>query len=103
MFRKKYYFEPIPIYHSQKKILRVEGILAPRYAAGYITHARHFPEYEAQLADWPNSKLDGPDVVTMAVSLLDPHAPEASGDKDLAEDEYEPLEKILGSKWRQAP
>lgn len=94
MFRKKQYFEITPITHKQKKEERVEGILQPRYAAGFMRHARHFELYEGQLLDWPNGKKDGPDVVSMAVSLLDPYAASAydpGAGKKLEEDIYEPL------------
>ena len=105
MFRKKRYFEIIPLRHSSKKEERIEGILQPRYASGYMRHSRRFPELESQLLDWPNGKKDGPDVLSMAVALLDPHAPQASfadGGKDLGEDEYEPLDKVLKGDWRAA-
>lgn len=63
---------------EKKKIKRVEGILAPRYRSGYITHQRHFPELITQLNDWPLGKKDAPDVIAMCVSLLDPFAAFAS-------------------------
>lgn len=91
MFRQKYYFEITKLTHTQKKTERVEGILQPRYANGYIIHTRHFPELEAQLLAWPMGKKDLPDATAMAVSLLDPHASfAATGDP--AADEYEPLD-----------
>lgn len=82
MFRKSAiygdaaYFEVLEIRHNsdQDKIKRVQGTLAPRYAAGYITHQRQFFELETQLEDWPNGKKDGPDVVAMAITLLDASA-----------------------------
>lgn len=102
MFRKNRFFEIKSITHTQKKEERIEGILQPRYAAGYIHHARSFVELETQLLDWPSGKRDFPDAVAMAVGLLDPAAPNASmAGVDLAEDEYEPLEDIFGGDWRQ--
>jgi hypothetical protein len=112
MFRKakdhgaKAYFEVTPITHSSaegNKEERVEGIIQPRYAAGYVHHQRHFPQLETQLQDWPNGKRDFPDVVAMAVSLLDEVAACGLGDsKVLTEDEYEPLSMVLGGKdWRR--
>lgn len=96
MFRKRQYFEIIPITHSQKKEERIEGILQPRYAAGYIHHNRHFPLLETQLQDWPSGKRDVPDALAMAISLLDPAAPLAlGGNSDPADDEYEEQEE-----WR---
>lgn len=103
MFRKgklmgnRAYFEIEPIRHGKtRKIERVEGVLQPRYAAGYITHQRKFGELELQLDDWPNGKKDGPDSVAMAVTLLDPHAAlafdhEGEGVDALAKDQYEEL------------
>jgi hypothetical protein len=106
------YFEITPITHSgqkgqkRSKIPRVEGILQPRYAAGYITHQKVFPELEIQLLEWPNNKLDFPDVIAMCTTLLDPFAALAysttegrdeSGNlvvlDSLADDIYEPLER----------
>jgi hypothetical protein len=101
MFRKKLYFEITPITHKMKKEERVEGILQPRYANGYIIHARPFPLLEGQLLDWPNGKKDFPDALAMAVSLLDPMAAAAAGEKDLGEDEYDDLDKVFKYEdWR---
>lgn len=97
MFRKKTYFEVVPIKHARKegkqvtKIKRVEGALQPRYASGYVFHTRVFPELELQLRDWPNGKKDFPDAVAMAVTLLDPYAYTGAGDDpadDPSKDEY---------------
>lgn len=87
---------------------RIEGILAPRYAAGYITHNHVFHQYEMQLLDYPNGKKDGPDVVAMAITLLDPYAafafdPEDADPDKLAKDQFKPLEDELGGEWRMAP
>jgi hypothetical protein len=104
MFRRKFYFEIQRITHSQNKIERVEGVLQPRYASGFITHQRPFPELETQLLDWPRGKKDFPDAEAMAIALLDPYAPlTAAGTdgKDLAEDSYEPLSMEFGGDWRQ--
>lgn len=104
MFRKKYYFEPIPITHKQKKEERVEGILQPRFAAGYIVFRRRFPLLEQQLLDWPNGKMDEPDALAMMIALLDPYAALASPeDFDLAKDEYESLERAMGGSFDVAP
>ena len=100
MFRRKLYFELTPITHSMKKEERILGILQPRYAAGYVKHCGVFSEYETQLLDFPNGLVDGPDVVAMALSLLDPYAAAAADpSKDLGEDEMPPLEEELG-EWR---
>ncbi len=95
----KKYFEITKIEsHPTHKVARVEGILQSRYAAGYIVHRRKFPDYENQLINWPNEKKDGPDVFSMCVQLLDPFAAYASDpdEDDLAEDEYPPLEAVIG-------
>jgi hypothetical protein len=93
MFRKKQYFEIEEIRYQTAKVPRVEGILAPRYAAGVVVHRTHFPELETSLLDWPNGYLDPPDSVAMAIGLLDPFAATAAGeDFDLGEDEYPSLE-----------
>lgn len=95
------YFEVEAITHgSIDKITRVEGILSPRYAAGYISHQKVFPELEIQLEEWPFGKKDAPDAVAMAVMLLQPYAAlafepdELDGtlNDPLAKDQYEPLE-----------
>lgn len=93
MFRRHTYFEIEELSHGRTgKVERVEGVLQPRYAAKYIRHVGHFPEYESQLLDWPNGKKDGPDVVAMAITLLDPYAAAAiDPNVDLAADEYPEL------------
>lgn len=99
MFRKGYYMGEItPITHKkQNKLRRVEAILHPRFANGYIEFLKVFPELEEQLEDWPNGLKDLPDAIAMALTLLDPFAAQAADpSKDLAEDTYEPLEKVLG-------
>lgn len=97
MFRKKQYFEIEGLTHQTAKVARVEGILVPRFVSGYISFQRSFPLLTSQLLDWPNGKMDGPDVLAMAVALLDPYAALAS-DGDPMEDEYEPMQQ-----WRNAP
>lgn len=107
----KAYFPIIPILHGNTaKEARVEGILSPRYKAGYVTHQRRFVLLEQQLLDWPNSKKDGPDVVAMAVGLLDPYAAfalpgeaNAAGEDKLARDQFKPIEEELGGDFRSAP
>ena len=102
MFRENWFFNPVKITHQHEKIGRIRGALGPRYRAGYITHQKRFPVYEGQLLDFPGGKLDGPDSAAMAVSLLDPAAPLASEDGEaLAEDQFEPLEDVLGPDWRK--
>lgn len=102
MFRKKHYFEVESITHtsSQKKHDRVEGVLQYRYSNGYVHHQRHFPELETQLMDWPNGKKDAPDSLAMAIKLLDDFAGVAGSD-DPEEDEYKPLDEVMGGNWRK--
>ncbi len=104
MFRRKTYFEIQEIRHGQAegdKLTRVRGVLQPRYASGYIFHSMRFPLLEQQLLDWPNDKLDLPDVLAMAITMLDPQAALAGSDDgtDLADDEFPPVKL----KWRTAP
>lgn len=99
MFRKKYYMSEItPITHKRaNKVLRVESILHPRFANGYIEFAKPFPELEEALEDWPNGRKDGPDALAMVICLLDSFAAQAADpEKNLADDEYEPLENLFG-------
>jgi hypothetical protein len=71
----KAFFEIIPILHGKTaKVPRIEGILAPRYRAGYITHQRYFPELVQEAVDWPNGKKDHMDATAMAIHLLNPVA-----------------------------
>jgi len=104
MGRKGWFFTPQKVTHKdlsneqRNKIARIRGTLQPRYANGYVTHQMHMPVYEGQLLDFPRGKKDGPDVMSMCVGLLDPVAGVAQKD-DPEEDEYEPLEDILGD-WR---
>ncbi len=83
-FGSSAFFKIDAITHGHtRKIARVELALATRYSAGYITHQQKFPELESQLDLWPNDKLDGPDVVAMAVNLLAPLSPFAVDDEEL--------------------
>ena len=103
MFRQNYYFEPIPITHSAKKTERILGVLQPRYASGHVFHERIFPKLEKELLDFPNGKDNYPDVVAMAIALLDPYAAQAADpDSDLGNDTYKPLEEELGDDYLTA-
>lgn len=105
MFRKKRYFEIVPLRHgSTRKTERIAGILQPRYSSKYVSHQREFPIYVGQLLDWPNGGFDESDAVAMGVSLLDPYAAAAADpDKDLGEDEYQPLNEVFGGHFGNAP
>lgn len=97
MFRRGQYFVIEDIKHGNTaKDERINAILQPRYANGYIGHRVRFPEYETQLLDFPDGKKDGPDAVAMMITLLDPYAANAADpEKDLEADEYEPQKE-----WR---
>ena len=74
-FGNSSFFEVIPVTHGrQGKLERVQGVLQPRYWAGYISFESRDPLVEEQLIEWPNSKLDGPDAIAMSIALLDPMA-----------------------------
>ncbi len=92
MFRKKQYFEVLPIFSSTSNDERIDGILQPRYSAGYVEHRVREPELEAELLDFPFGRHDDyATAVAGAVALLQPYAAAAGmDDKDLAEDEFEP-------------
>ncbi|MCK5603967.1 hypothetical protein KAR91_18920, partial [Candidatus Pacearchaeota archaeon] len=99
LFRRNRQFIVEAITHgSTGKDLRIKGILQARYANGQIAHYRRFPTYESQLLDYPRGKKDGPDVVAMAITLLDPFAANFADPESnpLEEDEYPPL-----GNWRQ--
>lgn len=100
MFRKKHYFEITPVNNRRSADERVELILQPRYAAGYIRHVRVFSKLETQLLDWnpPGHHNDYADSFCGAVQLLDPHANFALAEDDKPDkDEYEPLEAFGGA------
>lgn len=100
------YFEVLEIRHNsdKDKLKRVQGVLAARYSAGYITHQRQFFDYESQLEDWPNGKKDGPDAVAMAVTLLDDSAglilSETLPDSVPGEDRWKTEVELGEDDWR---
>lgn len=110
MFRKaktfgtKAYFEIEEIKHGRvRKDERILGVLQPRYAAKYITHQQIFYDLEAALLDWPNGQMDYPDVVAMAVTLLDPFAATASDEDIFEANEWPSLQRQIGGKYETAP
>lgn len=95
MARRGRFFNIEPIIQNQDKTQRIKGILQPRYANGYIRHARPFPELEAQLEDFPGGKMDYPDAVAMAMKLIGETAMVAAEGDDLPSifgNEYPPLD-----------
>lgn len=103
----KVYHEIIPIFHGKvAKLTRVQGILKPLVWSGHITFQERWPALHTQLVDWPNGLLDGPDVVSMAVALLDPYAALNLGDEGLADLEKDPeedLPELVLAGFRGAP
>lgn len=85
--------------HDSKKEERIEGILQPRYASGYVRQQRPFPKKTAQLLDWPLGGFDYPDAEAMAISLLDDYAALAGGDT-MNNDHMPPLEDVYSGDWR---
>ena len=85
----------------QGKVERVSGILQPRYASGYLTFGSRNPDLESQLFEWPSGLKDLPDVVAMAVKLLDPAAMlRSTVELDPREDNVVSLERAIGgSPW----
>lgn len=76
----KAFFEVRDVYPSGRKIERVEGILQPLMAAGYLTFQQCWPELEVMFTEWPTGDLDGPDALAGAVANLEPFAMLAYGD-----------------------
>lgn len=72
VFGTKAYFEIIDTWPSGRKIERVEGILQPIMASGYLTFQQIWPELEVMFSDWPKGKLDGPDCIAGAISTIEP-------------------------------
>ena len=101
MFRKRQYFEIIPITHKVQKEARIRGVLQPRYAAGYIMHARPFPELEEELLDFPAKHDDNIDAEAMCITLLDPQAADAADPTKSPEDDE--FEEINYGEYAHAP
>lgn len=108
------FFEVIPILHGKTgKNIRVQGLLSPRVKAGHVSHERMFGVLEGQMRDWGqrDAKKDGPDVIAMGISLLDPYASLNASEED--EDgnavfavgaKLPPLKQALGGRsFRHAP
>ncbi len=94
MFKRKHYFEIIPITHKTRKVDRIRGALRPRYASGHIRHRMPFMRLEQQLFDFrmdgSHDHDDGPDCFAAALVLLDPAAA-YHADDDPANDQYESI------------
>lgn len=81
-FGPKAYFQIRDVWPGGRKDERVEGILQPIMAAGYLTFQQIWPELEIQLLDWPRAKKDGPDAIAGAIANLEPYAALAYGDPE---------------------
>lgn len=93
-FGQKAYFEIRDTWPQGRKEERVEGILQPLMAAGYLTFQQIWPELEIMFHGWPDEKMDGPDALAGAVANLEPYASLSYGDqgdlaKELTEDVIE--------------
>lgn len=102
------YFEVLPIFHGKvAKDVRVKGILKPIIWSGHLSFEDRNPDMHTQLVDWPGKLKDLPDVVSMAVALLDPYVMlglvDEGAELDLTADTAEPIEKVLGGSFGSAP
>lgn len=99
------FHEITPLFQGkQGKVERVNGILQPRYNSGYLTFGSRNPDLESQLFEWPSGLMDLPDVVAMAVKLLDPaSALRQSVEHDPRADNVVSLERAMGGSHLGAP
>jgi hypothetical protein len=105
MFKKKHYFDILPIIHGSKtsKYTRIKGVLQPRYSNGYIQHYVPIPELESQLLDFPSGVHDDhPDGLAGAIALLDPVAGAGAGNEDEVQEDPVDTEEF-NEGWRVAP
>lgn len=72
MFDDGDYFQLEKLKFNQEKKARILGQLQPRYRAGLLHHRREFPVYESQMREFPAGHDDQLDVVSMALSMLQP-------------------------------
>lgn len=108
LFGMNAYFEVMPILHGKTgKMARVQGILKPLMSSKYVTFEQKWPDLHTMFVDWPNSKLDGPDVIAMAISLLDPFASLNLNASDQNPQQlHNPLPSLaqaIGGNFRHAP
>ncbi|MBA4274985.1 MAG: hypothetical protein C0436_04960 [Alphaproteobacteria bacterium] len=102
MFRRKLYFEIVPVVSRIEKFARIKGILQPRYANRFVWHEGRFIMLEQQLLMFPhNRKDDYADGCAGAMSLLDDAAFMAESG-DVAGAEAPDLETVIGGSWRSA-
>jgi hypothetical protein len=102
MFRRKVYFEIIPVNNTDNKKLRIKGILQPRYAGKFVWHEGRFVSLEQQLLLFPaNKKDDYADGCAGAMSLLDDAAFMAEN-TGATGSESPDLVEVIGGTWRSA-
>lgn len=91
-YGQKAYFEVRDVWPQGRKEERVEGILQPLMAAGYLTFQQIWPELELMFYGWPDEKKDGPDAIAAAIANLDPYAALSFGDPEKLElqDQFDP-------------
>jgi hypothetical protein len=106
----KAYFEVLPIYHGQtQKEARIKGICKPLLWSGHLTFDQRWGKLHTQFVDFPGELVDGPDVVAMAIALLDPYVMLGLGENDnqvqaqLEADTAPPLHLVVGGNFRHAP
>lgn len=108
MFREHYYFEPIQVPNTAKKVERIRSIVGPRIRSGNFFFCKRFPETEAELVDFDTSKKeqkdDGPDCIAGGICLLDPWAGAAATVDEEDEENYISFEEecglAIGEDWR---
>lgn len=85
--------------NDKTKQQRIEGILQPRYANGYVRHAKVLLKLEAQLQDFPNGKYDYADACAMMFSLLGETQFLAAPEGISHQDEYSPLPDAVAALY----
>lgn len=101
MARRQRFFSIVPIVQGPEKNKddRISGILQPRYANGYVRHAKPLPVLESQLQDFPNGKKDYADATAMMFALLGETQALAAPAGSIGRDEYEPLPDLPPSPY----
>ena len=95
MARQHYFFEVVKVTNTTAKDERIRGVLAPRFAAGYVTFDYPMADIVTELLDYPAGKVDGPDAMAGALALLDSYSA-VPYHEEPEEDTYEPLSLLLG-------
>lgn len=95
-----HFMEVEAVTHKSAKDSRIRGVLQPRFGNGYIAFTKRFIDLELELLEYgqPGVHDDGPDCLAGAIVLLQPYAAQAAGEGDLGNDQFPPLEEVLGKK-----